>query len=87
VTAFEVPKPGVLPAQWLHAAVDAGVVRWDRTMLADAAIQPASLDLHLGNVAYRLRCSFLSGEHHTVEQRLEDFVMGEVDLTRDGAVL
>jgi dCTP deaminase len=87
MTSFDVPKPGVLPAQWLHAAADAGVIRWDRALLPEAAIQPASLDLHLGNVAYRLRCSFLSGEHHTVEQRLDDFVMGEVDLTRDGAVL
>jgi dCTP deaminase len=34
-----------------------------------------------------LRCSFLPGADHSVEQRLEDFVMGEVDLTRDGAVL
>jgi len=87
VTAFEVPRPGVLPAQWLDKAVGAGLVQWDRDRLADAAVQPASIDLHLGDVAYRLRCSFLPGSHHTVEQRLEDFVMGEVDLTRDGAVL
>jgi dCTP deaminase len=87
MAGFEVPKPGVLPAQWLHAAVDAGVIRWDRERLAEAAVQPASLDLHLGDMAYRLRCSFLPGADHSVEQRLEDFVMGEVDLTRDGAVL
>jgi dCTP deaminase len=87
MTSFAVPRPGVLPAQWLHKAVGAGVVHWDRALLAEPAIQPASLDLHLGSVAYRLRCSFLSGRDHTVEQRLDDFVMGEVDLTRDGAVL
>jgi len=87
VTSLHVPKPGVLPAQYLHAAVDAGVIDWDRTQLAAPAIQPASLDLHLDSIAYRLRCSFLPGERHSVEERLEDFVMGEVDLTRDGAVL
>jgi dCTP deaminase len=84
---FEVPKPGVLPAQWLQHAIDAGVISWDTSVLAEPAVQPASLDLHLGDVAYRLRCSFLPGAEHTVEQRLDDFVMGEVDLTRDGAVL
>ncbi len=87
MTAFAVPRPGVLPAQWLDKAVGAGLVQWDRDALSAPAIQPASIDLHLGDVAYRLRCSFLPGSHHTVEQRLEDFVMGEVDLTRDGAVL
>ena len=87
MTAFAVPRPGVLPAQWLDKAVGAGLIHWDRDRLAEPAIQPASVDLHLGDVAYRLRCSFLPGSDHTVEQRLEDFVMGEVDLTRDGAVL
>ena len=87
MTPFDVPKPGVLPAQWLQKAVDAGVIAWDRAQLPGPAVQPASLDLHLGAVAYRLRCSFLPGSNHTVEQRLHDFVMGEVDLARDGAVL
>jgi dCTP deaminase len=87
MTAFSVPRPGVLPAQWLDKAVGAGLITWDRALLPEPAIQPASVDLHLGDVAYRLRCSFLPGSHHSVEQRLEDFVMGEVDLTRDGAVL
>jgi dCTP deaminase len=87
MTAFAVPRPGVLPAQWLDKAVGAGLIRWDRSVVPEPAIQPASVDLHLGNIAYRLRCSFLPGDDHTVEQRLEDFVMGEVDLTRDGAVL
>src|SRR5437764_14757501 len=87
MAAVAVPRPGVLPAQWLDKAVGAGLIRWDREQLPEPAIQPASVDLHLGEVAYRLRCSFLPGADHTVEQRLDDFVMGEVDLTRDGAVL
>lgn len=87
MTGFSVPRQGVLPAQWLDKAVGAGLVHWDRDLLAEPAIQPASIDLHLGAVAYRLRCSFLPGSSYTVEQRLEDFVMGEVDLARDGAVL
>jgi dCTP deaminase len=87
VSSLHVGKPGVLPAQWLRAAVDEGAIGWDRSLLAQPAIQPASIDLHLDSVAYRLRCSFLPGERHSVEERLDDFVMGEVDLARDGAVL
>lgn len=87
MTELHVPKPGVLPAQYLRAAVETGAINWDRSVISEPAIQPASLDLHLGRVAYRLRCSFLPGARHTVEQRLDDFVMGEIDLTRDGAVL
>ena len=61
MTAFSVPRPGVLPAQWLDKAVGAGLITWDRALLPEPAIQPASVDLHLGDVAYRLRCSFLPG--------------------------
>ncbi len=83
---FPLPGPGVLPSQWLDRAVKAGLVHWDTGALDAPAIQPASLDLHLGDVAYRLRCSFLPDTTHTVEQRLEDFVMGEVDLSRGGVL-
>jgi len=52
----------------------------------DAQVQPASLDLRLGNVAYRVRASFLAGHGASVAQRLEEFSMHRIDLT-DGAVL
>jgi dCTP deaminase len=48
-------------------------------------LQPASVDLTLGTVAYRLRCSFLPGSF-AVEQKLRDYQMGSLDLT-EGAVL
>lgn len=51
-----------------------------------AQIQPASLDLRLGQVAYRVRASFLAGHGRTVVDRLEEFEMHRVDLS-DGAVL
>lgn len=54
---------------------------------ADDQIQPASLDLRLGETAYRLRASFLPGVGATVRDRLDDaLVMHEIDL-RGGAVL
>jgi dCTP deaminase len=76
---------GVLPAQWLRKAVDQGVVVSPTYTLDEAQIQPASIDLRLGDWAYRLRCSFLPG-NATVVERLPFFEMDRIDL-RDGAVL
>src|SRR6187399_1636709 len=49
-------------------------------------IQPASLDLRLGEVAYRVRASFLPGPGATVAKRIDDLKLHEISLT-DGAVL
>src|SRR6266481_595498 len=49
-------------------------------------IQPASLDLRLGEVAYRVRASFLPGPDTTVAQRIEGLKLHEIALG-DGAVL
>src|SRR4051812_24937991 len=49
-------------------------------------IQPASLDLRLGDIAYRVRASFLPGKEASVQDRLKDLAMHEMDLSK-GAVL
>src|ERR1700716_2591212 len=49
-------------------------------------IQPASLDLRLGAVAYRVRASFLPGPGTTVAQRIDQLKLHEIELG-DGAVL
>lgn len=49
-------------------------------------VQPASLDLRLGNRAYRVRASFLASKGTSVAERLQAFTMHEIDLTQ-GAVL
>ena len=49
-------------------------------------IQPASLDLRLGAVAYRVRASFLPGPHATVAERINELRLHEIALA-DGAVL
>jgi dCTP deaminase len=49
-------------------------------------IQPASLDLRLGHIAYRVRASFLPGPHTTVAERINELTLHEIKL-RDGAVL
>ncbi|MEL6959469.1 MAG: 2'-deoxycytidine 5'-triphosphate deaminase [Pseudomonadota bacterium] len=50
-------------------------------------VQPASLDLRLGDRAFRVRASFLAGRGRKVSDRLAQFTMHEVDLTGGGAVL
>ena len=49
-------------------------------------IQPASLDLRLGEVAYRVRASFLPGPHHGGRSASTNLKLHEFALT-DGAVL
>jgi dCTP deaminase len=77
---------GVLPSQALARAVELGFLDAGEFKIPPASIQPASVDLHLGDVAYRIRCSFLP-DTRPVEVKLEDFVVDELDLSRDGAVL
>jgi dCTP deaminase len=49
-------------------------------------IQPASLDLRLGSVAYRVRASFLPGDDATVMRKVEQLGMHAIDIS-EGAVL
>ncbi len=77
---------GVLPSQALERAVAAGIVDAGDYRIPASSIQPASIDLRLGEVAYRIRCSFLP-DNRPVETKLKEFVVDELDLRRDGAVL
>jgi dCTP deaminase len=77
---------GVLPSQLIAAAIDAGHIDADEYKIHASLIQPASLDLRLGERAYRLRCSFLP-DTEDVETRMKPLVIDELDLRDDGAVL
>jgi dCTP deaminase len=79
------PRIGVLPRQRLRELIAGGAIRGDGFDPADN-LQPASLDLTLGPVGYRLRSSFLPGTD-LVRDKLADYEMGQIDLTGDGAVL
>lgn len=73
---------GLLPSQHIVRRLAEGAVRAAAPITEDQ-VQPASLDLRLGPVAYRVAASFLPGERATVEERLEDLRMHEaLDLTR-----
>lgn len=76
---------GVIPNQQISEMIRSGQINAAQSVI-DAQIQPASLDLRLGNVAYRVRASFLTGHSSKVTDRLKEFEMHRVDLT-DGAVL
>ncbi len=77
---------GVLPSQLLHRAISEGYITGGEYRIPDASVQPASLDLRLGPVAYRIRCSFLP-DRETVEAKVKDYIVDELDLRDDGAVL
>jgi dCTP deaminase len=78
---------GVLPDHAIQALMHQGCIH-AHTAITDDQVQPASLDLRLGNWAYRLRASFLPGLGQSVEDRLRgsDLVMHRLDLA-EGAVL
>ncbi len=76
---------GVQSDSRLRGMIEAGQIAADPPVLP-AQIQPASLDLRLGDRAYRVRASFLAGPTQSVAERLTDFRMHEVDLSA-GAVL
>ncbi len=78
---------GILPRQAIERLVEDGAISG---LLDDPSnppsIQPASLDLCLGETALRLRASFLPGKGMSVSDTVESIVMHQVDLT-NGAVL
>ncbi|MFK7835146.1 MAG: 2'-deoxycytidine 5'-triphosphate deaminase [Sulfitobacter sp.] len=76
---------GVIPNQLISQMINDGEIT-ARPAVIPEQIQPASLDLRLGTVAYRVRASFLAGHGARVEDRLAEFEMHRVDLS-DGAVL
>lgn len=78
-------QPGVLADHQIRALITSGAIAAD-SAVTDGQIQPASLDLRLGQTAYRVRASFLAGRNRSVRERLADFQMHQIDLT-NGAVL
>ncbi|MGP0565344.1 MULTISPECIES: 2'-deoxycytidine 5'-triphosphate deaminase [unclassified Nitrospina] len=77
-------KSGYLTDREIELAYHQGIIHTPRT-LYDSQIQPVSLDLRLGQKAYRIQSSFLP-ENETVEKKLKDLKLYEVDL-RDGGIL
>jgi dCTP deaminase len=74
-------KTGILPSQEIHELIR------NRKILAipeieDSQVQPASIDLRLGSVAYRVQASFLPSRASSTNAKIQDLKLAEIDLTR-----
>ena len=76
---------GILPDRMIAALAEDGAIVAARSFAPDQ-IQPASIDLRLGAVAYRVRASFLPGPGIAVTKRIAELKLHEFPLT-GGAVL
>src|SRR6478752_8632642 len=82
--SFALEDKGILPDRMIAELAKAGAILPAYAFAPDQ-IQPASLDLRLGDIAYRVRASFLPGQT-TVAERIEHLKLHEIALG-DGAVL
>src|SRR5262249_31406919 len=76
---------GILPDRMIQALIEMGAIIPAAEPVEDQ-IQPASIDLRLGEVAYRVRASFLPGPESTVGERIDELKLHEIPVG-DGAVL
>src|SRR6056297_786954 len=77
---------GILPVQKLKELVDARIITAPEDHpIEENQFQPNSIDLRLGERAYRVRSSFLP-ENETVHQKIEKLHQYSFSIT-DGAVL
>jgi len=83
--AFAAVERGILPDHMIAELAQDGAIVLDRALQPDQ-IQPASLDLRLGGVAYRVRASFLPGPQTTVAERIDELKLHQIALG-EGAVL
>lgn len=72
-------KSGVLPSQEIRELISNGKVRAIAEIDGDQ-IQPASIDLRLGRVAYRVEASFLPGRL-PISAKIRSLLVQEVDLS------
>jgi len=75
---------GILPAQTIREFIAGGRLEAGEA-ITEEQIQPASIDLRLGDVAYRVRASFLPGQDCTVQDKISALLITKVDLT-EGAM-
>jgi dCTP deaminase len=76
---------GVFPSQTLEQFIARGHVVADLPIQA-AQVQPASLDLRLGAVAYRIRASFFPGPSAPIMDKVAGLQIHEIDLERSAVL-
>ena len=75
-------KSGYLPCQYIEKALKEEII-CSKIPIESSQIQPVSLDLRLGQKAYRIQCSFLP-ENEPVETRLKEITLYEFDISKGG---
>ena len=75
-------KSGYLPCQHIEKALKEEII-CSKIPIESSQIQPVSLDLRLGQKAYRIQCSFLP-ENEPVETRLKEITLYEFDISKGG---
>jgi len=78
-------ETGIFSARMIADLNTAGAIKSSKPF-DDDQVQPASLDLRLGDNAFRVRASFLPGPENSVQNRIDDLKLHEIDLSV-GAVL
>jgi dCTP deaminase len=80
ITAVVTGVSGILPEQFIRAFLRERVIL-TASAFEPAQVQPASLDLRLGGVGYRVRASFLPGIETKVLDRLHQLDAYKIDLS------
>jgi dCTP deaminase len=78
--ATQTRTTGILPSQEIRNLITAGHLNATPAINPEH-IQPASIDLRLGDIAHRVQSSFLPGPNSTVEAKIKELRMTRVDLT------
>ncbi len=80
------PLAGILPSQEIRQLIATGIVKLERASAPDQ-VQPASIDLRLGNRAWRVRASFLPGEGTSVAEKVKSLSLHNFEFGPEGKVL
>jgi dCTP deaminase len=73
--------PGILPSQEIEELIRNGKIR-SRIDFSIDQIQPSSIDLRLGNVAYRVRASFIPSKKFLISSKVRELQLEEIDLSQ-----
>ncbi len=86
-TQGDARSKGLLPVQHLRRLIEDSQEIQASEPVEPGQLQPASLDLRLGERAFRVRASFLPGEKATVREKIDQFAMHAFHLNDEGTVL
>src|SRR5258708_22951963 len=73
-------KQGILPSQEIRELIKSGKICSSEDIAGDQ-IQPASIDLRLSRVAYRVEASFLPNRSSTISAKIRALQLAKIDLS------